>query len=255
VTVIESALLNRAGFAHGFGTRLIRKGDLPSDIHILKQVHGERIVCLKEQTMRVESGKGKVEREKLNLIVRGLPEEPFRFDEGDALVSAVPGTAIGIRTADCLPLLVGDPARGTAAAVHCGWRSLALDLPRKVIRLMIAGSGTSPTTLIAVMGPAIGICCYEVGPEVVELFQGHDTDGKPYTEVGERNFLDLRAVTRSQLLQAGLVPGNIDDLTECVACQPERFYSHRARRSKKRMVSFIRARGERTGRRSKTKTK
>ena len=242
--IITSSILEREGFVHGFGTRDSAKEDLPPHIHVLRQIHGDRIVCLEEQTMRVESGKWKVERENPNLIMRGLPEAPFRFEEGDALVTALPGIAVGVRTADCLPLLVGDPSTGAAAAVHCGWRSLDLDLPVKAVHAMIAEFGTSPTGLAAALGPTIGPCCYEVGPEVVERFRGYETDGEPYAVKDGRYYLDLRAITVSQLLKAGLDPGNIDDLAECVACQPERFFSYRGQKSTERMVSFITARGK-----------
>lgn len=241
MTVITSRLLVRTGFIHGFGTRHAVEGDIPSDVHVLRQVHGERIVCLAEGVTRGQSAKGKVQGEDPNLVFRGLPEEPFRFDRGDALVTAIPGIALGIRTADCLPVLAGDPSTGMAAAVHCGWRSLALDLPGKVIRLMVEEWGASGEDLVAALGPSISTCCYEVGPEVIDLFRGYDTGGKPYDIRDDRYYLDLRSITRCQLLMAGMDPDNIDDLRECVACRPERFHSHRGKRSEERMLSYIRS--------------
>ncbi|UCG39482.1 MAG: laccase domain-containing protein, partial [bacterium] len=105
MTVLRSPVLTRAGFGHGFGTRRALPEELPGGIHILLQVHGERIVFLSENTMRVQSAWNKAQSENLQLSTQSPPASPFRFAEGDALVTDIPGVSIGIRTADCLPLL------------------------------------------------------------------------------------------------------------------------------------------------------
>lgn len=243
MTKIYSSLLDGAGFPHGFGTRIADRQDFPPDIHILVQVHGDRIVCLTDQTMRVQSSRFKVQSGKPNLVFRGLPERSFRFDEGDALLTALPGVSIGIRTADCLPVLVADPASKTVAAVHCGWRSLALELPARVAQVMTSLTGAEPAGFLAALGPAINICCYEVGREVMGQFRGGETCMEPATVREGRHFLDLRALARSQLQGAGLLPEHIDDIDRCTSCEPALFYSHRARKDEGRMVSFITVRG------------
>jgi YfiH family protein len=242
MTVIISSLLEEAGFLHGFGSRLTTENDLPSPIHILLQVHGKRIVWLAEQKMQVQGPKSKVQGINPNLIFRGVPEKPFRFGEGDALITSLPGISIGIRTADCLPALLADPASNTVAAVHCGWRSLALDLAGEAVEAMVSMTGNGPSGFLAALGPAINACCYEVGPEVIEQFRGYDPNGEFFTEREGSHFLNLRAIAKSQLLRAGVPSDHVDDLTECSACQPELFYSHRGRRDTGRMVSYIQAR-------------
>ena len=242
MTVITSSLLEEAGFLHGFGTRLTTRNDLPSPIHILLQVHGSRIICLGEQMMRIQDPRSKIQDLSPNVIFRGVPEEPFRFEKGDALMTSLPGISIGIRTADCLPVLLADPVSNTVAAVHCGWRSLALDLAEQTVGSMASLTGNEPSGFLAALGPAIGTCCYEVGQEVIEQFQRSDTDPAFCTERDGSRFLNLRSITSSQLVRAGLPTDHIDDLNQCTACQPELFNSHRARRDEGRMVSFIRAR-------------
>lgn len=251
MTAVSSLILDGAGFPHEFGTRVTNRADSLPPIHILMQVHGERIVVLTENTeyRRQETGvKGQGTREKgrgknANLIIRGLPEEAFRFDEGDALITSLPGVSIGIRTADCLPVLLAEPVSGAVAAVHCGWRSLALDLAEQTVRTMTSLTGNKPSGFIAALGPAINTCCYEVGTEVIGQFQGYDADPTAYTEREDRFFLNLRAIALSQLLRAGLSPDHIDDLAQCTSCLSERYFSHRARRDEGRMVSFIQAKG------------
>jgi len=243
VTIITSPLLLEGGFIHGFGTRINTDTNTPSPIHILLQVHGERIVCLAEQTMRVQSTKFKVQSKNPKLIISEVPEEAFRFDEGDALITSLPGISIGIRTADCLPVLLADPATGTVAAVHCGWRSLTLDLAEKAVQAMASMTGNKPSGLLSALGPAINTCCYEVGQEVIDQFRGYSQETVPFTEREGRLYLDLRAIARSQLLKAGLSPKCIDDLDQCTSCMADRFFSHRARREEGRMVSFIQATG------------
>jgi YfiH family protein len=244
MTAVTSPILEGAGFPHEFGTRITNRADSLPPIHILMQVHGERIVVLdQESDKRIQNPKSKIQKFNPNVVFRELPEEAFRFDEGDALIISLPGVNIGIRTADCLPVLLADPVSGTVAAVHCGWRSLALDLAEQTVQTMTSLAGNKPSGLIAALGPAINTCCYEVGSEVIGQFQGYDADPAAYTEREDRFYLNLRAIALSQLLRAGLSPDHIDDLAQCTSCLSERYFSHRARRDEGRMVSFIQAKG------------
>jgi YfiH family protein len=239
MTVLRSTLLDRAGFEHGFGTKRSTPNDLPSDIHILLQVHGERIVVLTQ-----EGGRWKVEggRKDLQRAIQPLPKDHFRFTEGDAMVTDIPDTAIGIRTADCLPILVGDPASGAVAAIHCGWRSLALGLAAKGVRALIELTGAEPSSLVAAQGPSIGPCCYEVGEEVKNSFPSGEGKGLFETR-GKSLYLDLAAGAKSQLLAEGMSPDSIEEITGCTSCDGDMFWSYRGGDEEDRMVSWIRAAG------------
>jgi YfiH family protein len=236
VTVLRSALLEREGFGHGFGTRRTAPEEFPSDIHILLQVHGEQVVVLSQYP--VPSTQEPVE----DLSVRGLPDYPFRFDEGDAMVSDMPGVSMGIRTADCLPLLIADRVKGTAAAVHCGWRSLALGLAGKAVRTMTQLMGSEGAHLLAAIGPSIGPCCYEVGEEVKEAFSHFRSSDGLFVERDKSQYLDLASGVKTQLIMEGMTPETIDEIVGCTSCNPELFWSWRARKEEGRMVSFITAR-------------
>ncbi len=253
MTVLRSTLLDRAGFEHGFGTKRTATEDLPNNIHILRQIHGERIVAL--SAGRRQEGEGKRESNqtrssippspsrplslsKTEVVHMALPENHFRFTEGDAMVTDIPGTAIGIRTADCLPILVGDLTSGAVAAIHCGWRSLALGLAGKGVRVLLEVTGSQPEDLVAAVGPSIGPCCYEVGEEVKDSFPSGEGKGLFETR-GESLYLDLAAGAKSQLLAEGMSPESIEEITGCTSCDGDMFWSWRARGGEDRMVSWI----------------
>jgi len=150
--------------------------------------------------------------------------------EGDALVTHEPGLAVSIRTADCFPILLADPATRSVAAIHAGWRGTADSVVLASLGRMKDEFGTDPRTVYAAIGPGIGACCYEVGLDVAQRF------GK--REAGR---LDLAAENRSQLIAAGLHPDRIDAVGGCTACNPAQFFSWRRDQDRAgRMISFIR---------------
>lgn len=151
-----------------------------------------------------------------------------REKEGDALVTNDAGLAIGVRTADCVPILLLDPNTRAVAAVHAGWRGTAAAIVRCAIHKMAAEFNSVPAELIAAIGPSIRECCYEVGAEVVARFEDsvpewHDTPAKPG---GKRN-LDLARVNMRQMRFAGLPDDHIFDSCLCTCCQTDTFYSYR----------------------------
>lgn len=252
MTVLHSALLVSAGFEHGFGTRWSTPVDIPENVHILRQIHGERIVVLNggrspSTGLRVPSmsreAKGAGHRESPNLVTRGLPEQPFRFDKGDALITDIPGVSIGIRTADCLPVLLADISGGAACAVHCGWRSLAAGLAGKTVNVFLQFSGSRTENLRAVLGPSIGICHYEIGEDVRQVF--NDSDHRYAGLFEERKgslHMDLDAGVKTQLLSAGMRGGDIEKISGCTVCDRDQFWSYRCGDDEERMISWITAR-------------
>ena len=237
---LRSPLLLEAGFDHGFGTRRTEPDEYPTALHILRQVHGEKIIALGMEGGRRKE-EGRRENKNLDIHFRKLAADPFRFEEGDALITDIPGTAVGIRTADCLPVLIGDAASGAAAAVHCGWRSLSLGLAGKAALALLEGTGSGAADLVAALGPSIGPCCYEVGEEVRDRFREAGYHNEIFKESARGLFLDLNAAARGQLQSAGLSADAIDVVGGCTSCEEENFWSWRARKDRERMVSWIRA--------------
>lgn len=136
----------------------------------------------------------------------------------DAFITNLKGVAIGVRTADCVPVLLYDPATKTIAAVHAGWKGTVLNIVQEAIGVMKDCFGTNPKDLMAVIGPAIGPDSFQVGEEVVEKFRaaGFPMDGiwqqmgpGDGTPMSGGHHIDLFKANRILLEKAGLSPANI----------------------------------------------
>lgn len=191
-------LLELDWLEHGFGSAHSVDWNSETDLVSLSQIHSD--ICV-----FASGGAGRIGR-------------------GDALVTVTPGLRIGVRTADCVPVLLVDPVRRAVAAVHAGWRGTAQAISAKVVARMREGVGSSPGSLVAAIGPGIGPCCYEVGPEVASQFgewfpERHDLD--------RQTRIDLAEANRRQLLRSGLRPDSVCRLELCTCCSGGEFHSWR----------------------------
>jgi hypothetical protein len=132
--------------------------------------------------------------------------------EGDVLVTARTDVALVVQTADCVPILL-QAARGVAA-VHAGWRGTAVRAAAEGVRALAAESGDAPSSFRAVLGPAIGPCCYEIGGEVAAAFAGDFLR----RSCGGKYRLDLKGANRAQLEEEGVLPERIAVLPYCTHC-------------------------------------
>jgi polyphenol oxidase len=158
----------------------------------------------------------------------GAPRPP-----ADALVTRTPGLALTVVTADCVPVLLADPASGAVAAVHAGWRGTAADVAGAAVRALGREFGVAPSGLIAAIGPSIGACCYEVGEELLEAFAeaGHDSAARAdwfSRDDAGRLRIDLWAANRDLLVHAGLRPDRVHVAGLCTKTHLEWFESYRA---------------------------
>jgi hypothetical protein len=168
-------------------------------------------------------------------VVRAPWREP---PEADAALSALPGVLVGIKTADCLPVLIVDPSRRVAAAAHAGWRGTLAGVAARAVEALLGG-GSRVEDLVAAIGPGIGPCCYEVGEELREAF---GREGGRFFRPGARGRprLDVRQANESQLRDAGLRPQRIHHLAECTCCRPDLYHSYRRDGpGAGRMISFV----------------
>jgi YfiH family protein len=152
-----------------------------------------------------------------------------RIGEGDALFTGQPGGLLAVRTADCLPLLFADERRKAVAAVHAGWRGAIQRIAARVIETMQARFSSRPEDLLVAVGPGIGACCYEVGPEVAAAIRSSHHQPDLLLRPGRRpdsHFLDLWQANARQLADAGVRQIEIGGL--CTACHRRLFFSHRA---------------------------
>ena len=159
-----------------------------------------------------------------------------------------PSVAIGARVADCAPILIGDARTGVVAAVHAGWRGTVQRASAAGVRALSDAFGSGPADLIAAIGPCLGTCCGEVGPDVPQAFRaaGHDaSDLERWCAPGaaDRFQLDLAGANRDQLIAAGVRRDRIHVSGLCTRSHPEVFHSYRAAGPNAgRMVGAIRAR-------------
>ncbi len=145
----------------------------------------------------------------------------------DALVTDAPGAPLLMRFGDCASVLFFDPARRAIGMTHAGWRGVAAGSVPATVRTMTERFGCKPADLWAGIGPTIGPCCYEVGPEVVAAVQAACPRGtEVIRDVNGRTHLDLPGAVRAQLDASGV--GHIHDSGLCTACRMDEFFSHRA---------------------------
>lgn len=152
----------------------------------------------------------------------------------DALISGTPGVSLMLRFADCLPIFLYDPERRIIGLGHAGWRGTVAELAKRMASMMIEDLESNPTKIVAGLGPAIGPCCYEVGPEVAESLRARLKDkdwGKALHRMEGGAFrVNLWEANCRQLKEAGIQEIEISNI--CTACHTEEFFSHRAERGR-----------------------
>jgi YfiH family protein len=158
----------------------------------------------------------------------------------DAVVTNKKRVALAISTADCLPILMIDRSKKVIAAVHAGWRGMWRGVVQRAARTMIAAFESAPGDILAGIGPGIGPCCYEVGTEVVSLFQNSFEAPHEFIQKREgRTYLDLSRAAQLELIQVGIPPENIEAIPLCTACRQDLFFSYRRDGETGRQLSFI----------------
>lgn len=170
----------------------------------------------------------------------GRPDGGAR--DGDALWTAAPGTGAGVRTADCVPILVALPGAPLVAAVHAGWRGLCAGVVVETIRAIRDRAGEAAVRrLVAAAGPGARGCCYEVGGDVAGLLARLPGGAAHVRRAGgaDRFRADLQGLAVEALAAAGIPRGRIEAVGPCTICSP-RFHSFRREKTLTgRQLSFI----------------
>jgi YfiH family protein len=151
----------------------------------------------------------------------------------DALISRTPHVLVGVKTADCVPILLGDSRTGAYAAVHAGWRGTLSRIVPLALERMSDEYGTRPIDVRACIGPAAGACCYEVGGEVIEAFRREFKDADELLTPTRENhaLIDLKRANQSQLTAAGVTASSVHIAPLCTMCRPDIFFSYRREKS------------------------
>ena len=187
-------------------------GVAPDRLLLVKQVHGIRVA-----------------------VARRGASAPWARPEADIIVTDDPSVAIGVRVADCAPVLLHDPVTRAVGAAHAGWRGTASGAAAAAVRAMQETFGSRPPALVAAIGPCLGACCGEVGPDVVDAFRAGGADRASLAAwftpgSGDRSFLDLERANRDQLQAAGVRPDAIFSSGLCTKTHRERLHSYRGDR-------------------------
>jgi YfiH family protein len=188
--------------------RLARAFGLPSRGPVtINQVHGNSVFIVEDRGA-------------------GGPHEV----EADAIVTNVEGIALGVLTADCLPILLFDPVKKVAGAVHAGWKGTVKKVTTAAVEAFTKNFGSNPGDLTSALGPCIEPCCYTVDNEVQAQYKRAFGDLPGYIRKGPGsrfNTLDIRTANIDQLLNAGLRKENISTESVCTSCRNELFFSYR----------------------------
>ena len=191
---------------------ILARAGSPFPIAVPRQVHGIRV-----------------------LAVPATDERP----EADGLVVAAVGQLVGVVTADCVPVLLVDRRRHVAAAVHAGWRGAAAGVLEAAVAQLTALHGSAPCDLEVAIGPAVGGCCYEVGPEVAETFGARTgrLTGPAWHQGPTRMHLDQRQAASLLLSTAGVT--DVAILGPCTVCGPGYHSFRRDGPGTGRQLSFV----------------
>jgi YfiH family protein len=163
-----------------------------------------------------------------------LDDVPGATPSADAMITSVPNLYVGVKTADCVPILLIDPIRRVSAAVHAGWRGTVKRITRKTVQLMKEMYHCREENIVAALGPAIRGCCYEVDDAVLVPFSQNVPDSERFIATVRKNgsprdahMLDLVATNREELTREGIPPKSIHDVNLCTSCTPELLFSYR----------------------------
>ncbi len=190
-------------------------------IYTIRQTHGTRIVQVDDPA---------------------IPAVEYRQAQGDALTTNLPGVAIGVLTADCVPVLLVDPVQRAVAAVHAGRQGSLLRILTHVVRRMQDAFGTEPRHLRAAVGPGIETRCYDIGETLARDVRERFPHAESFLqEAAGAHCLDLREMNHADLLSVGLREAHIYHVDLCTACETQTFYSYRRSRGKPtgRMMSLV----------------
>jgi hypothetical protein len=251
---LAADLLERRGVRHGFALRTggasrgafaslnfsSRDGDLPARVEenwrrletaahlpargwaLLSQVHGARVERVTEGVVACHHRRN--------------------HPQADAMATDRAGVALGVLTADCLPVVLAVPGTSAVAIAHAGWRGTLEGVVPAAVRELCAVSGAAPREVLAALGPAIGRCCLQVGIEVREAFLarwGAAHARRMLTNEGGWR-LDLQAANLLQLRAAGVPTRNVAAVPLCTSCRGDLFFSYRRDgRRTGRMLNFV----------------
>jgi YfiH family protein len=235
--------LERDGFPNGFSTRVGGTSPMPENALNLAGFNedtAENILENRRRFLKLFAGEWALagcwqvhgsDVRLVNSLAEAKPAEDAHGDtiHCDAIVSNTAGVLAGIKTADCVPILIGDHKTGAFAAVHAGWRGTLAEVAIKALGRLANEYRTQPMDVRVAIGPAAGSCCYEVGKDVIEPFRDRfPNQDQVFTETRKDHAcIDLLQANQRQLISAGVDPDRIHIAPLCTMCHTHLFFSYR----------------------------
>jgi polyphenol oxidase len=228
--VLRSLQLQNLGVAHGFSLRSggasssrgdDAAGERASRARLARSL-GYREAALYEVSQ--------VHGRAIQVVKPGAAVATVRQTHADGLVAVGPGLPIGVRTADCVPILLADSRTGAVAALHAGWRGVVAGVVEAGIAAVHAAGqaqGGAPAVIVAAVFPHIRRCCFEVGSEVADALAAAIADDSVVDRSRHKPHVDLARAVVAQLVRAGVDRACIDDVPGCTRCDSARFFSYR----------------------------
>jgi hypothetical protein len=240
VKVLVCQPLEEKGFANGFSTRLGGVSPLPENALNLSGFDFDTEENIYENRRRFLNCFDKdyklstVWQIHSDLIKTANAENLNETEEKfDALISNLDDVLIGVKTADCVPVLIGDVKTKAFAAIHAGWRGTVQSIVIKTVERFKNDFNTNPCDLVCAIGPA-AVSCYEVGKDVIDEFAEKFPNSEHlFTPTIENHaFVDLHTANREQLLSCGVLSENIFTAPFCTMNRTDLFFSYREDRKK-----------------------
>jgi polyphenol oxidase len=247
VRALVCAPLEQDGFVNGFSTRIGGVSEMPANALSLAGFNedaAENILENRRRFLKLFPGEWElagcwqVHGADVRVVQTAEEAKPAENQLGetifcDVIVSNAEGVLAAVKTADCVPILLGDPVSGSFAAVHAGWRGTLAGAVVVGVERLAKEYDAKPENLRIAIGASAGPCCYEVGSEVIEAFTKQFADGeKLFTETRPGHaMVDLLKANRDQLQLAGVLPERIHTAPICTMCRTDLFFSYRKEKS------------------------
>ncbi len=243
VRALVCALLEEDGFVNGFSTRLGGVSDMPANALSLAGFNDDRAENILENRRRFLklfpgdwslAGCWQVHGADVRVVPTAEDAKPAENQLGDTvycdvIVSNAIHVLAGVKTADCVPILIGDPVTRAFAAVHAGWRGTLASAVLAGVQRLNDEYGARPEDLRVAIGASAGPCCYEVGAEVIDAFTKRFQDGAKLfttTRPGHAK-VDLLKANEDQLIAVGVRKEKIHVAPICTMCRTDLFFSYR----------------------------
>ena len=247
VRALVCATLEEDGFVNGFSTRGGGVSEMPANALNLAGFNDDAAENILENRRRflklfpgewVFAGCWQVHGADVRVVQSMDDARPAENQQGDTIycdviVSRAKSVLAGVKTADCVPILIGDPVTRAFAAVHAGWRGTLATAVIVAVDRLKREYDARPENLRVAIGAAAGPCCYEVGSEVIDAFTSRFGSGASLfrtTRPGHAT-VDLLKANQDQLQSAGVIPERIHTAPICTMCSTDLFFSYRKEKS------------------------